>query len=209
MKGGQAPFMHEIAFTPQRSGMYSTIRTMRTITLLGYALLGLLHGKESSGYELRKVFAETPMGGFSDSPGAIYPALKRLETWKLIAVRPTSKSSLRRRRNLELTREGREALKLWLEMPLGEADVASHLRTIMLKFAFMETVIGKSATLSFLYSLQKELQEYVPRLAHFLESQSCRLPRSGRLALESGLRGYLAQVQWVSYAICAYEGDKE
>ena len=49
------------------------------VSLLGYALLGLLHQKPSSGYALRRVFATTPMGTFSDSPGAIYPALGRLE----------------------------------------------------------------------------------------------------------------------------------
>jgi len=49
------------------------------IPLLGYALLGLLHQKERSGYDLRKVFTHTPVKHFSDSPGAIYPALRRLE----------------------------------------------------------------------------------------------------------------------------------
>jgi len=48
------------------------------ITVLGYALLGLLQQKAQSGYELRKVFAETAMGNYSSSPGAIYPALERL-----------------------------------------------------------------------------------------------------------------------------------
>jgi DNA-binding PadR family transcriptional regulator len=182
---------------------------MKRITLLGYAILDLLYGKASSGYELRKIFAETPMGGFSDSPGAIYPALRRLETWELIAASATSKSPPRRRRTLELTSEGIAALKLWLEIPLEEADVANHLRTIMLKFAFMESVLGDSATLSFLYSLQKELQAYMPRLTNFIKAQSGRMPKSGQLALESGLRGYLAQVQWVSHAVSVYEEEKE
>ena len=49
------------------------------IPLLGHALLGLLHGSSLSGYDVRKIFTETPMGSFSNSPGAIYPALERLE----------------------------------------------------------------------------------------------------------------------------------
>jgi DNA-binding PadR family transcriptional regulator len=48
------------------------------ISILGYALLGLIHQKPSSGYDLRKTFTETAMGSFSNSPGAIYPALARL-----------------------------------------------------------------------------------------------------------------------------------
>ena len=50
-----------------------------TLSRLEGALLGLLHGEARSGYALRKVFQDTPMLHFSDSPGSIYPALKRLE----------------------------------------------------------------------------------------------------------------------------------
>ena len=42
----------------------------RTLSLLEFALLGLVHDHQPCcGYDLRKVFAETPMGSFSDSPG--------------------------------------------------------------------------------------------------------------------------------------------
>jgi len=57
---------------------------MTKVPLLGYALLGLIHQKPSSGYDLRKTFAETAMGNYSDSPGAIYPALERLESQGLV-----------------------------------------------------------------------------------------------------------------------------
>jgi Transcriptional regulator PadR-like family len=72
---------------------YSTARTMRPqdplagpakIPCLGYALMGLLQGKPSSGYELRKLFSSASMRTYSDSPGAIYPALRRLEHQSLI-----------------------------------------------------------------------------------------------------------------------------
>jgi len=39
----------------------------------------LLWQSPRSGYDLRKFFSATPMMSFSDSPGAIYPALRRLE----------------------------------------------------------------------------------------------------------------------------------
>ena len=54
------------------------------ISELGYAILGLLQHQASSGYELRKVFSSTSMKTYSDSPGAIYPALRRLEQQGLI-----------------------------------------------------------------------------------------------------------------------------
>ena len=48
-------------------------------TTLGYALLGLVAGEPQTGYALMKTFTTTPMGHYSGSPGAIYPALRRLE----------------------------------------------------------------------------------------------------------------------------------
>ena len=54
--------------------------TKRTPTALEYALLGLLHQQPQSGYDLRKVFETTALGNYSGSPGAIYPALRRLES---------------------------------------------------------------------------------------------------------------------------------
>jgi DNA-binding PadR family transcriptional regulator len=179
---------------------------MQSITLLGYAVLGLLHGKSSSGYDLRKIFTETPMGRFSDSPGAIYPALRRLEDRKLITESAITQPARRRRKALQLTPEGQVALKAWLRKPLELADVTSRMTTLMLKFAFMDGVLGEAATLRFLCSFQQELNAYIPALASYIRDESGRLPRSGQLALESGLRGYKAQAQWVAHAISVYGG---
>ena len=56
----------------------------RKTTLLEYALLGLTYQAPMSGYDLRKIFTTTAMGHFSSSPGAIYPALQRLEARSLL-----------------------------------------------------------------------------------------------------------------------------
>ncbi len=50
-----------------------------SLTPLRLAILGLVAMHPQSGYDLRKIFETTPMGNFSSSPGAIYPALKSLE----------------------------------------------------------------------------------------------------------------------------------
>ena len=84
------------------------------IPLLGYALMGLIHQKPSSGYDLRKVFAETAMGNYSSSPGAIYPALERLETAGLIRGTVEEMGGMRRRKLYHLSPSGLTALKGWL-----------------------------------------------------------------------------------------------
>ncbi|HEX3968204.1 MAG TPA: PadR family transcriptional regulator, partial [Edaphobacter sp.] len=57
---------------------------MSNFSILGHALLGLIYQQPLSGYDVKKIFASTPMAGFSDSPGAIYPALRRLEKSGLV-----------------------------------------------------------------------------------------------------------------------------
>src|SRR6185295_20202168 len=90
---------------------YHGVRTMRTIagrplSDLECALLGLLNQVPRSGYDLRKVFAETPFTHFSDSPGAVYPALRRLEGRGFLKALPGKEGGGRRRRTLRLTPPG-------------------------------------------------------------------------------------------------------
>jgi DNA-binding PadR family transcriptional regulator len=184
----------------------STIRIMnRAIGLLGYALLGLLQQKSASGYELRKIFTETPLGSFSDSPGAIYPALRRLEVGGFIRGKIEKASGLRQRKVLQITPTGLTELRTWLTQPVAHADVASRLNELMLRFAFLDTAAGEAATLEFLQSIEAALRSYIPTLKTFLKSHAAKMPRSGRLALESGILGYEAQFLWASRAIVNYK----
>jgi DNA-binding PadR family transcriptional regulator len=177
---------------------------MQNLTLLGYALLGLLHGKNASGYDLRKVVSGTPMGRFSDSPGAIYPALSRLEERGFVRVNAMAEPSGRPRRSLRLTPAGLGELKRWLAAPVTQTDVASHMDALMLRFAFMDRVLGETATLAFLRSLHREFQVHVPLLTKYLEMHGADMPLSARLALQSGILGYEAQIQWTARAIGIY-----
>lgn len=174
------------------------------IALLGYALIGMLHQKPASGYDLRKIFKETPMAGYSDSPGAIYPALRRLEEMGLIKGIIEAGSGLRRRKVLRLTSGGVAALKKWLTKPIERADVVRGINELMLRFAFLDGAMGSAATLRFLQSFESELKIYIPTLKNFFIDHSPKMPDSGRLALQCGILGYEAQLQWASHAITVY-----
>jgi DNA-binding PadR family transcriptional regulator len=174
------------------------------VSLLGYALLGLLHQRPSSGYALRKVFATTPMGTFSDSPGAIYPALGRLEREGLVRGRVESSAGLRQKQTFRLTAQGLAALKEWLERPLRRADVVRGMDDVMLRLAFMDEVMGPAASIRLLQSLARELAAYLPTLHAYLSEHRREMPLSGRLALESGIRAYEDQSRWVRDALKAY-----
>src|SRR5262245_3740977 len=157
------------------------------VGLLGYALLGLLHQRPSSGYALRRIFAGTPMGTFSDSPGAIYPALRRLARQGLVRGRVESSAGLRQKQTFRPTPRGRAALQEWLERPLTRADVVRGLDEVMLRLAFTDDVLGPAASRRPLQSLDRELASYLPSLLAYLEQNRPQMPLSGRLALESGI----------------------
>jgi len=174
------------------------------IAVLGYALLGLIDLKPSSGYDLRKIFAETAMGNYSSSPGAIYPALERLESQKLIRGVVESSAGLRRRRLYRITAAGATQLKQWLSKPVEQADVMRGAQELMLRFSFMEHALGADATIKFLREFQSALKTYLSGLESYARDNGKQMPLSGRLALESGVRGYRGMYEWTAYAIRTY-----
>jgi DNA-binding PadR family transcriptional regulator len=173
---------------------------------LGHALLGLLSQQPASGYGIRRLFTDTPMQAFSDSPGAIYPALRRLEAAGLIRGRVESSSGLRRRQVFRLTAAGTSALKEWLRRPVTHEEVVGDVDGLMLRFAFMDQTIGEAAAVRFLEALRRELQAHAPALRQYLRAHRTGMSRSGRLALESGIRSYEALLVWCRDAIREYEG---
>ena len=177
------------------------------ITVLGYALLGLVHQKPQSGYELRKTFAETAMGNYSSSPGAIYPALERLETDRLIAGKVEDGAGLRRRRIYRPTKAGIAALRQWLAAPIQSADVERGTPELMLRFCFMEHTLGAEACVTFLGEFGRALTPYIAHLEDFRTANAGNMPRSARLALESGIRGYRTLEEWTQYALRLYRAS--
>jgi|SRR5262249_11707422 len=176
---------------------------------LGFALLGLIWQARRSGYDLRKFFSSTPMISFSDSPGAIYPALHRLEQSGLIRGQLAEGGELRRRKIFELTARGRAEFRRWQTQPVMQKDVVQNLDSLMLRFAFMDQFADKGAAPRFLKSFQKELAAYIPNLRKYLKSNRNHMSRSGRLALESGIQAYETQLRWTKRAIATYQAKGE
>ena len=181
----------------------------RQISKLGYALLGLLQERPSSGYDLRKIFSSTAMKTFSDSPGAVYPALRRLEHERLIRGTIERGSGLRRRQIFRLTAQGLAELKKWIVRPVTQDDLARRDQEVLLRFAFSENTVGPAASLALLKSLRDELEVYLPALSQELAATKSKMPLSGRLAFEYGIRGYEAWREWTGYAIATYERQRK
>jgi len=176
------------------------------IPALGYALLGLLQ-KPSSGYDLRKVFSSTSLKTYSDSPGAIYPALARLEKGGLIRGMVEEGSGLRRRQVFRLTPRGLSELKQWITRPVTREDLVRGQQEIMLRFAFSETVLSPAASIHLLESLEIALKSYIGALREEFEVLKPMVPASGRLAFECGIRETECLLDWAHYALATYEKE--
>ena len=180
-----------------------------TIPALGYALMGLLHLKPSSGYGLRKIFASTSMKTYSDSPGAIYPALRRLEKKGLVRGRIEQGAGLRRRQVFRLTSKGLAELRKWITSPVTREDLVHGPGLIMLRFAFSEGAAGTEASLQLLHSFKAAIESYLQVLREELHDMRLVAPTSARLAFEYGIRGTECFLEWTRYAASIYEKGNE
>jgi DNA-binding PadR family transcriptional regulator len=173
----------------------------RAIALrLDHALLGLLHEKPRSGYALRKLFATSPMGHFSDSPGSIYPALRRLERAGLIAG-ATEGAAQRPRQVFGLTPRGTDELRAWLLAPVTREELVHGNGSVMLRFAFVDQVLGAARARELVAQLAGVLDAYVAELEYFHREGGPQMPLVPRLALESGIALYRAHREWAWHTL--------
>jgi len=177
-------------------------------TTLGYALLGLLHQGPRSGYDLRKVFATTALGNYSSSPGAIYPALARLERAKLIDGRVDQARSLRPRMLYQPTKAGSAAMRRWLTQPISHEDVERRIDELMLRFAFLWILEDRRRTERFLVELAEQVDAYVTELKRQRSLHPPETPIQPRLALEAGIEQYQACARWARKALIAVRKER-
>ena len=187
--------------------MFSIMNENNNITTLSLAVLGLIVQKPRSGYDLRKVFSTTPMGHFSSSPGAIYPALKRIEKNGWVRGSINNRKTLRPKMLYRITKRGQEVLKQHLQQPVTRDDVIWRMDDLMLRFAFIEQVVGRKRTLQFLKEFQSEIESHHRSLRKYLDEVKEFIPPCGRLAMENGIEIYKMNAKWAKRAIKELEGD--
>jgi DNA-binding PadR family transcriptional regulator len=171
------------------------------LSTLSLAILGLISQRPLTGYDLRKVFATTPMGHFSSSPGAIYPALRRIEEAGWIRSVSSGGQTRRQRVVYEITARGRNVLRERLSQPVTEEDVTWHMDDLMMRFAFMDGVVGREMAVRFLREFAARIDAHVADLRRYFEGARSILPACGRLAMENGIQGYEMNAQWARRAI--------
>ncbi|MDA8016841.1 MAG: PadR family transcriptional regulator [Thermoanaerobaculia bacterium] len=182
------------------------MKTPRPLTNLELALLGLIQQEPRAGYDLCKIFETTPMGHYSSSPGAIYPALKRLENRELLAGTVERAGSMRPRRVYSLTPSGLEELEAWASQAVTHEDLVWRSEELILRFSFMGQLVDRSIICRFLREVADGIDALLLGLeAHHGTMLDSRLPPgvlpTGRLALELGMESYQGLARWARRAL--------
>ena len=176
----------------------------RPLTSLEFALLGLVHQEDRSGYDLCKIFETTPMGHYSSSPGAIYPALKRLEARGFLVGTLEKSGATRARRLYSLTADGLRALEAWVAQDVTHEDLVWRTEELLLRFSFMGQLVDRDVVLRFLGQMADGIDALVVGLEAHHRTMAGDLPAgmlpTGRLALEHGMESYRGLARWARRA---------
>lgn len=171
------------------------------LTTLEYALLGLVAMAPMSGYDVRRLFATTPLAHFSSSPGAIYPALRRLEKRGLLKAALDRTTETRPRRVYSLTPAGEAALEAWLRQPVTREELVRGEGAPILRFSLAGQRLPRRELLAYLETYRRALEAYVEELEGYLPGLAEDGMVVARLALESGIGGFQSQSRWVKRVV--------
>jgi DNA-binding PadR family transcriptional regulator len=177
----------------------------RQLTPFEHILLGLISLAASSGYDLKRIFAATPMGLYQPSSGALYPALRRLELRGLVQAQAPASwggQSPRHRRVYEPTQTGLAAHMNWLRTPVEPATVGRDLGLHLMRFVMMEHLLPPDEVLMFLQNIAGALAALIAQLEQYSAAADLT-DRHPRLALDHGLAVHRASLRWAERTIAA------
>ena len=174
-------------------------------------LLSYIAREPCSGYSLRRQFSTTPASVYQPSPGALYPALRRLVSRGLLSVDEKVSAGRRRLRLYQVTEAGRAAHLDWLRGPVDPATVAQDLGLHLMRFVMMENNLEREEVLAFLKAVADALGDFVSLMERYLAANSPGdrpwaekpAPTHGRLALEHGIATHRVSLQWARSAMDA------
>lgn len=182
----------------------------QSLTTLEYGLLGLISLAPMSGYDVHKAFATTPLAHFSSSPGAIYPALRRLERRGLLQATLDRTTETRPRRVYSLTEAGNAALEAWLHQQVTREELVRGAGAPILRFSVAGGRLSPQEVVIYLEGYRRVVEAYLEELRGYLPATTRpEAPPHARLSLEHGIRGFESELRWADGAIAEItQGDR-
>ena len=174
---------------------------MQPLSFLELAILAMIRQRARSGYDVRKELVSNPVGRSSGSPGAIYPALKKLELQGVIAGKVENPGSLRPRTVYRITPRGRKTLEAHLLQPVTRKDVLWRMDDLMLRFVHAEDVVGLKDSLKIAEELRREIKGLAAEMEGFYRQVRDQVSLTARLALKCSVDTYATQEKWATNAV--------
>lgn len=178
------------------------------ISTLGFSLLGLIKMQPSTGYDLRKIFKETPMAHYSSSPGAIYPALKNLQTRGLIRCKSGVGKTGRDTQTYICTGAGTKKLFRWLRSDVTTESVYRELDVVLLRFSYLDLLDDLDWSVEYLKQFQGAARECCKRVDELRQSMASIQPMHGQLALSNGEKVFEAHLKWAESATASIKKNQ-
>ncbi len=175
------------------------------LSVLDALLLFLVGHKAQAGYDIRQTFQTTPLVIFSDSPGAIYPALARIEERGLLSSRVEQGG--RRRRLYARTPAGDAAFRDWLTTPLS-GSAARRPELVALRYTMIDGVFGARAAQEYLRDHAAAQAREIEGIRDFLAGPGAAMPLAARDAVTLGIRLSETRLNWAR-EIAARSGEED
>jgi DNA-binding PadR family transcriptional regulator len=173
----------------------------RQLTDFEQVLLGVVRSEPRSGYGLKKMFNASPASVYQPSPGALYPALRRLEARGLLRAELTESAGRREQRLYQATEAGRAVHEEWLRQPVDPATVGADLGLHLMRFALMENYLPREAVLDFLKDLAGALEAFVTAMERYVASGVQSGKPHAELAIKHGIAVHRASLDWTRAAL--------
>ena len=169
-----------------------------------FAVLGILSYGPMSGYDIKKFYAQSVAGFWSESYGQIYPILKRLAQEGLATKSVHKQEGKPDRHIYAITEKGREELQQWLVEPTGRY-IGRHETLLKLMFGKQISVADNILQIKRFRDRQrnelKEVEELKERFEHE-EVDDPNIP-FWQLAFSYGEHVNRAYIEWAEEALAA------
>jgi PadR family transcriptional regulator, regulatory protein AphA len=174
---------------------------MKNISKTQYALLGALSVQPMSGYEIKKMLAESTNYFWRESNGQIYPTLKKLAKDKFVTIEKQTIGA-KIKKIYTLTKTGQQKLCEWLRQ---DFEYYPPRHELLLKLFYGQNVAPQVS----LHHIQKHLQkcEYLLNIYNGIEKKLTLLVKQGKrpvyflLTVKSGVSAVKAEIAWCKESI--------
>ena len=167
-----------------------------------YAIMGMLSIRPMSGYDMKKLIAQSIGYFWNESFGQIYPTLKQLVEEGLATRQAEKRPSKRDRYVYTLTDAGRAELRNWLKNP-PEPESSRNEFLLKLFFASQVAVGDNIALIEGYRREQVALLEHCRQMEQFLRTGRADAPNLPYwlLSLDLGQQTTQAAISWCDKSI--------